>query len=102
MITITGSTTTTLENHREIIDLCVEHSLRSRGEPGCLMHNIHIDCEDPSRLFFYELWQDDQAVSKHFEVAESLEFVQRLTRLVGSRPEMKIYRTAELSPGELR
>lgn len=101
MITITGSILTTPENHSEVTELCVEHSVRSRSESGCLAHNIHTDCEDPTRLFFYELWQDDAAVSKHFQVAGSLEFVRRLTQLVGSRPEMQIYRSATLNLQEL-
>jgi len=98
MIIITGSIPTSPEVHEEIVALCVKHSIRSRGEPGCISHNVHVDLEDPARLFFYERWEDAAAVAVHFGVPESLELVERLTTLVGERPEMRIYRaeTVEL------
>lgn len=101
MIIITGSVPTSPEAHEEIVALCVKHSLRSRSEPGCISHNIHVDLEDPSRLLFFERWEDEAAVIKHFGVPESRELVERLTALVGARPEMNIYRAAPVLPQDL-
>ncbi len=98
MIIINASiSTASAASPDEIIALCTEHSVRSRAEPGCISHGIHVDCEDPSRLFFYEEWQDDAAVAVHFAVAESGEFVKRLTALVGERPKIRIYRADPVS-----
>ena len=74
---------------------------RAQRPPGCISHGIHVDCEDPSRLFFYEEWQDDAAVAVHFAVAESGEFVKRLTALVGERPKIRIYRADPVSTAGL-
>ncbi len=101
MIIITGSIPTTPATHDEIVALCVEHSVRSRSEPGCISHNIHIDIEDPARLFFYEQWEDEAAVAVHFGVPESQDLVERLTALVGARPEMKIYQAEGVLPQDL-
>ncbi|MEH6789018.1 putative quinol monooxygenase [Parasphingorhabdus sp.] len=84
-----------------IIALCAEHSARSRAEPGCLSHHIHVDCEDPERLFYYEEWRDEAAVAAHFAVPESREFVKRLTELVGERPGMGMYRAETVAPADL-
>lgn len=101
MITITASILTTTGNRDAVIALCAEHSARSRGEPGCISHHIYADCEEVSRLFFHESWQDEAAVSAHFAVPDSLQFVKELTALVGMRPEMKIYQSEPVSPEAL-
>ncbi len=91
MIIITATIPTTSANRNAVTALCIEHSRRSRAEPGCIAHHIHADCEDPNRLFYYEQWQDEAAVIAHFTLVESLDFVKRLTVLVGERPDMHIY-----------
>ena len=101
MITITASILTTTGNRDAIIALCAEHSARSREEPGCIAHHIYADCEDASRLFFHEIWQDEAAVSAHFAVSDSLLFVKQLTALVGMRPEITMYQSECMSPEAL-
>lgn len=101
MIIITATIATTTANRKAIISLCEAHCARSRAEPGCISHHIHADCEDPSRLFFHEKWQDAEAVVTHFAVPESREFVNQLVALVGHRPDMQIYRAQAISPADL-
>ncbi|MEO9468601.1 putative quinol monooxygenase [Parasphingorhabdus sp.] len=101
MIIITGSVQTNFDNRDEIRATCAEHSARSRSEPGCISHNVHIDCEQPDRLFFYEQWEDEAAVATHFRVSASRKFVTRLTALAGYRPEMHIFKADEVSPDQL-
>ncbi|MBQ0771603.1 MAG: antibiotic biosynthesis monooxygenase [Sphingomonadales bacterium] len=101
MIIITASFAVPPAGREEIIALCIEHSARSRAEPGCISHHIHADCENPERLFYHEQWQDEAAVAAHFAVPESGEFVKRLTALVGERSAMQIYRAEPVSVAEL-
>ena len=101
MIIISAAFTVPAARRDEIIALCSEHSARSRAEPGCLSHHIHVDCEDPGRLFYYEEWQDEATVAAHFKVPESGAFVKRLTALVGARPEMGVYRAQAVPVAEL-
>ena len=99
MIILSASFAAPPVEREEIVALCSEHSARSRAEPGCISHHIHVDCEDLARLFFYEEWEDEAAVATHFAVPASGDFVKRLTALLGERPEMQIYR-AEAIPME--
>ncbi|MEP2989605.1 MAG: putative quinol monooxygenase [Parasphingorhabdus sp.] len=101
MITITASILTTTDNRQEVVALCAEHSARSRAERGCISHHIYADCEELSRLFFHEQWHDEAAVSAHFQVPESLKFVQALSALVGMRPVINIHRSEKISPEAL-
>lgn len=101
MITITATIHTTPANRDAVTSLCIEHSARSRAEPGCISHHIHADIEDTARLFYYEQWQHEAAVAAHFALPESQDFVKRLTALVGERPDMQIYRSGTVSVEEV-
>lgn len=96
MIIITGSVMTNRVNRAEIERLCIEHSQRSRAEPGCIAHNVHADCETPDKLVFVELWADGNAVRAHFGVPESRTFVKQLGALSTEPTSIQIYRGDEV------
>ena len=50
MLIVTGSLTERPETFEELRGLALEHVRRSRAEPGCLSHAVHVDCENPLRL----------------------------------------------------
>tara|TARA_R110000823_G_scaffold73525_1_gene169238 strand:+ start:141 stop:440 length:300 start_codon:yes stop_codon:yes gene_type:complete len=93
MIIVIGSVVTTPDMHNAILDLCLEHVARSRAEPGCIAHNVHVDCEDAARLVFVEYWTDMPALLAHFDVPASRDFVKRLRKLSPTPPDMKIFDT---------
>ena len=74
-----------------MLRLSLEHVRRSRLEPGCLLHSVHHDVEDPNRLVFLEHWADADALRAHFAVPASREFVNELSTLTVTPPEMHIY-----------
>lgn len=96
MIIITGTVMTNATNRAEIERLCIEHSQRSRVEPGCIAHNVHADCENPDRLVFLEVWSDGNAVSTHFGVPASGEFVKSIGMLSTETPTIQIFRADEI------
>jgi quinol monooxygenase YgiN len=81
MIVVTGSVTAREDSLAEIRRLSLEHVHRSRAEPGCISHAVHIDCENPLRLVFVERWADRAALSAHFAVPASRHFVRTLHSL---------------------
>ena len=68
MIVVTGSVTAREDSFDEILKLSQEHVNRSRTEPGCIAHAVHVDCENPLRLVFFERWVDRDALLRHFAV----------------------------------
>ena len=96
MIIITGGAAIKPGHLAEALALGVEHSARSRAEPGCIAHNCHVDAEDPNRIVFVELWADMAAVQVHFAVPESGAFVRQLGAMAVGRPEMRIFEATEL------
>jgi quinol monooxygenase YgiN len=69
---------------------------RSRTEPGCLLHSVHRDVEDPNRLVFIEHWADRAALDAHFQVPESGAFVTGLRGLTTAPPTIEIYEATQL------
>ncbi len=66
MLIVTGSVTARADTFEALLEAALAHVARSRTEPGCLSHSVHVDCENPMRLFFYEEWQDRTALGAHF------------------------------------
>ena len=91
MILVTGSILARPDSFAEVLDLSLEHVERSRKEPGCISHAVHIDCQDPLRLFFFEQWADEAALRAHFAVDGSREFVRALKGRIVETTGTQIY-----------
>jgi quinol monooxygenase YgiN len=92
MIVVTGSVTAKPETLAEVQKLSLEHVHRSRAEPGCISHAVHVGCEDPMRLVFFEQWADRAALLTHFAVpASSRNFVRALQGLAAAATTIEIY-----------
>ena len=96
MILVTGSVTAREDSFGEVRRLSLEHVHRSRGEPGCISHAVHVDCENPLRLVFVEQWADRAALSAHFAVPASRDFVRALQPLAAASPTLEIYDATRL------
>jgi quinol monooxygenase YgiN len=91
MIVVTGSVTARADTFDEVRRLSLEHVHRSRGEPGCISHAVHIDCENPLRLVFFEQWADRAALAAHFAVPASRDFVRALQPLTDGATSIELY-----------
>lgn len=91
MILVTGSVHARPDAIDHALAISLEHVHRSRQEPGCLLHSVHFDAEDPLHLVFLEHWADADALRAHFGVPASRAFAKELGTLASTPPEMKIY-----------
>ena len=96
MIVVTGSVITRQESFEEARRISLEHVHRSRTEPGCLSHAVHVDCENPLKLVFIEQWADRAALAAHFAVPASRNFVRALGALAAGAPTIEIYDATKL------
>jgi quinol monooxygenase YgiN len=94
MIVVTGSVTARPETFEEVRKLSLEHVHRSRMEPGCISHSVHV--ENPLRLVFIEQWADRAALAAHFAIPASRSFVRSLHPLAAGAPDIKIYDATKL------
>jgi quinol monooxygenase YgiN len=91
VVIVTGSITAEEEHVAEVERLSLEHVRRSRAEPGCLLHSVHRDVEDPRRFVFLEHWADQESLRRHFEVPASGRFVEAASALASEPPSMEVY-----------
>jgi quinol monooxygenase YgiN len=96
MIVVTGSVTARQDSFDVVRKLSLEHVHRSRAEPGCISHAVHVDCENPLRLVFVEQWADRAALAAHFAVPASRDFIRSLQSLGGSSSTIEIYDATRL------
>ena len=96
MIVVTGSVTVRQGSFDEARRLSLEHVHRSRREPGCIAHAVHVDCENPLRLVFIEQWTDRAALTAHFAVPASRNFVRALGAFADGAPTLGIYDATKL------
>jgi len=97
MILVTGSVHARPDTIDQVLAISLEHVHRSRAEPGCLLHSVHFDAEDPLHLVFLEHWADADALRAHFGVAASRAFAKELGTLAASPPAMTIYEAERAS-----
>jgi quinol monooxygenase YgiN len=96
MIVVTGSVTARQDSFDAVRKLSLQHVHRSRGEPGCISHAVHVDCENPLRLVFIEQWADRAALLAHFAVPASRDFVRALQPLAAAAATIELYDATRL------
>lgn len=90
MLVVTGTVVARPETFAALRDAALAHVARSRAEPGCLRHSVHVDCEDPLKLFFYEEWADRAALDAHFAQPGSHDFMTAVRELAAASTRVKI------------
>lgn len=90
MLIVTGSVTARADTLDALREAALAHVARSRGEPGCLTHSVHVDCENPLRLFFYEEWSDRAALDAHFAQPGSHAFMAAVRELAAESTRVRI------------
>ena len=96
VIVVTGSVTARPDSFDEMRRISLEHVHRSRGEPGCISHAVHVDCENALRLVFIEQWADRTSLLAHFAVPASRNFVKALQPLAASASTIELYDATKL------
>lgn len=97
MIIVTGNILAKSETLDELFVLALEHSRRSRFEPGCLAHGVHQDCENQLRFVFFEQWTDHSALAQHFHLPASRLFANEAFALAAEPPKIEIYEAVAVS-----
>ena len=97
MIIVTGALRARPDTFDAILAESQAHVRRSRTEDGCLSHAVHIDSENPLRLFFYEQWRDMAALKAHFAVPDSIAFVTAVRGLAAESESITMLEATELA-----
>lgn len=99
MIIVLGSIVAKPDTFDALRRLGLEHVHRSRGEPGCISHDVHVHSENSLKLVFVEKWQDAAALATHFKVKESIDFVAKARALSAEAPVIEVFEASTLRVG---
>ena len=99
MIIVLGSAKVKPGQVDAALALSLTHVHRSRGEAGCISHDVSVNAESPQHLMFTEKWADMPALLTHFSLEASKGFVAELTPMLSEAPEMRIYNADEVKVG---
>jgi quinol monooxygenase YgiN len=91
MIIVLGSIVAKPDSLQMLLALSIEHVHRSRAEPGCIAHDVHIDQENPLKLVFVEKWNDAETLGAHFKLKDSINFVAQARPLAAGAPVIEIF-----------
>jgi autoinducer 2-degrading protein len=73
----------------------VENARLSReSEPGCRQFDVCVDPEDATRIFLYELYDDEAAFQAHLRTAHFLEFDRASAPWVAAKSARALARAA--------
>ena len=97
MVVVIGEVSIREGSLDEAVALSRAHVERSRGERGCISHDVHHHVDDTHRLVFVERWADRAALEVHFAVPESVAFARELTALATARPSIDVYEVTSRS-----
>src|SRR3954454_3096879 len=96
MIVGTGSVVGRQDTFDEVRRLSLEHVHRSRKEPGCVSHAVHVDCENALRLVFLEQWADRAALRADFAVPASRDAARAFRPCAASASTIEFYDATRL------
>jgi len=91
MLIVNGDVIARPESFETLLEASLDHAERSRLEPGCLDHQVCLDCENPLRLVFFEQWSDRPSLDAHFRRPASAMFLDALRCLAASTAPLTIF-----------
>jgi quinol monooxygenase YgiN len=62
-----------------------------RQDPGAIAYTLNRDIKDPSKFFFYEKYESDEALKYHRSTAHFKEFFQTMGPIMVGKPEVTLY-----------
>jgi quinol monooxygenase YgiN len=60
-------------------------------DPGALAYVLHRDNNDPTKYFFYEKYENQEAIKYHSTTAHFKEFFKAIGQLTIGEPEINMY-----------
>jgi len=64
-------------------------------DPGCLTYIMHRAVDDPNTFFFFERYENDEAVKYHTSTEHFKSFFKRMGPIMKGKPEIHSYQEVE-------
>jgi len=98
MIVIAGRVAVKPERREEALRAARAMAEATRRESGCRAYGFHSDLEDPNVFFVFEEWEDEEALTRHFQTEHMAAFRRQLPGLLAGPPVLTRYTVAAAKP----
>ncbi|WP_009634000.1 putative quinol monooxygenase [Synechocystis sp. PCC 7509] len=95
MYLITGNFRAKADKREELIQLAHSMFAPSRAEAGCISYNLYEDSSNKNCFLFFEEWQAQAAIDKHFQTLHFQDFMQKFSGMIEGEPTIKIHEVKE-------
>lgn len=66
---------------RQLAERLTEMVAMTRGEPGCVRYDLHVDREDDNRFVFVETWASQESWERHMDTPHVRALLSELPQL---------------------
>jgi quinol monooxygenase YgiN len=98
MIIIAGTAQVRPEKREAAVAAALKMAQATQAENGCLAYNFYADLEAATTFFVFEVWENEAALTQHFETPHMTEFRQQLPDLLAGKMDIKRYDVEAVSP----
>lgn len=91
MLVVGGRFKVKPERRADMVKLATALYPPSRAEKGCLHYSCYQDAGDPDSFLFFEEWESQEALDKHFATPYFQDFMARFPEMITGQPVIKIY-----------
>src|SRR5579872_5084046 len=79
------------ERRADMVKLATALYPSSRAEKGCLHYSCYQDAGEPDSFLFFEEWENQEAIDKHFGTPYFQDFMARFPEMIVGQPVIKLY-----------
>ena len=96
MIVVGGRFKVKPERRADMVKLATSLYPASRAEKGCLHYSCYQDAGDPDSFVFFEEWESQAVLDKHFQTSYFQDFMKRFPDMITGTPVIKLYDVASV------
>jgi quinol monooxygenase YgiN len=88
---VSGRVTVRSDKREQAVEAVLELVQATRQEDGCREFRAFTDLTDPCTLCIFEVWENVEAMTRHFQTTHMATFQEHLKKVAVGEPEVKRY-----------
>ena len=96
MLVIAGTIKVKPETRAEAVQAAIKMAKATQQEAGCISYGFSADLEDPNTFLIFEQWENDAALTAHFQSPHMAEFNSLVPRFLAAPPSINRYDVANV------
>lgn len=97
MLIVAGRVKVKPETRADAARAAVAMARATRAEEGCRAYGFHADLEDPDTFLIFEVWESEEALTRHFQTPHMAEFNALIPRYVAAPPSIDRYEISSVT-----